>query len=386
MLPTPRSLLRGIAAACCALAAAVSVAGAQVSIGSKPVLIVYPFQVGPGLAATAGNDFAVKMGESVARTGGITVSPNPVGVAQQDFLTNAKVANADYYLTGYISPIGGTVTVIEQLVSVRTGTIVWSNSAQVLTQADMDAQADQLHTVLVAYASRGYFSLGLRGAATPEPTKTDRPRGFVSANTPDTGPAPTRPPAPLPIPRDIQASAPPGSPRGAVAIAGNTGFGDDPSTFGVTAAPPPKIYASALHPSRFAVLKFTGLNERLREDTANAMILALGKRGQTAALGDPDTTDFPLLRGADICASTGANYLVWGAITATGVTEQNNFGTLYTASIRAQAWDCKGAGFVRNTKSAEARSYHLQSAIDDAADAAVRDYLMHLPGASTARS
>jgi TolB-like protein len=354
MLAPFRSLWqRHVVGALAALAIGLIAAGPE-PFGPPEVLIVFPFQVGSSLKPAAGIDYATHMSATIAQVGGVTVAPNTsTDTVQADYPALAKAAGADYYLTGFISPDGGTVTVIQQLVSVRSGTIVWSNSAQVLTQSDAVEQANLIRNTIVQYASRGFAALAIQ-RSTPPPESKTHPR-----------PAGTPPPAQQ-IPRD------PALP--------NEAYG-----FSSQATAQPKVYASAAHPSRYVILRFTGklTPERVLDYTANSLIFALGRHGQTASLGDPDTSQFPLVRGAAICADTGASVLVWGSIATTSADASRGESLWTNATLTTYAWDCKDAKFVRPARAAAGAATRWETAIDHASDDAVTNYLLSVPATAT---
>jgi TolB-like protein len=349
-----RSLWQRLVVGALAALAIGLIAAGPVPFGPPSVLIVLPFQVGPGLKATAGSDFATHMSATIAQTSGVTVVPDTsTDVNQADYPAIAKAAGADFYLTGFISPNGGTVTVIQQLVSLRSGTIVWSNSAQVLTPEDAVEQANLIRDTIVQYQSRGFAALAFQHATPPPDAKTT------------SRPVATAPPA-------QRVAAEPNLPNEAY------GFSSAP-----TAAP--KIYASAAHPSRYVILRFTGKleSDRVLDYTANALIYSLGRHGQTASLADPDTSEFPLVRGATICADTGASVLVWGSI-ATTSTDASRGDDLWTdATLTTYAWDCKSAKFVRPKRAATGAAGSWETAIDHASDDAVTNYLLTVPSTAT---
>jgi hypothetical protein len=200
------------------------------------------------------------------------------------------------------------------------------------------------------YASRGYFALGLTKPSAPPTTKPGKSRGVQTSS--GGGGSHPAPPVPLPLP---------------------------PEAYGYTTGTPPPVYASAAHPSRYAVLAIAGKTpSQVRDYTANALIVALGKRGQTAALADPDASQHPLLRGKEICDQTGAAVLVWGNV-ATVSNDASQGEPLWTnAVLNIYAFDCAGSGFQGAKKPVVGAAGPWKTAIDHAADEAVSAYLLSI--------
>ena len=141
-----------------------------------PVLLVYSFTVNGDAQKESGARLAVLIGTQIAELGGVTVKPGPPGTQRTDFLTTARSANADYYLSGYVTPIGDEVTVVEQLVSVQTGIIAYSNTAQIKTYAEAAGQGDILRTALLRHQGRNiaaYEQFATPSPATPAPASTN---------------------------------------------------------------------------------------------------------------------------------------------------------------------------------------------------------------------
>ncbi|HWT06366.1 MAG TPA: hypothetical protein VN224_11460, partial [Xanthomonadales bacterium] len=84
----------------------------------KPVVVVFPFTAnGSTIDREASSRLATIIATQMADTKQINVIPPPPGTERKDYLTVARQHNADYYVTGFISPIGTGVSVVEQVVS-----------------------------------------------------------------------------------------------------------------------------------------------------------------------------------------------------------------------------------------------------------------------------
>ncbi|MBD5634848.1 MAG: hypothetical protein IAI49_10250, partial [Candidatus Eremiobacteraeota bacterium] len=130
-----------------------------------PIVVVYPFTVsGNTTDPRAGGNVALLLSTRLEQLGGVVVKPFTPGTSRADFLTAAKEQNADYYVTGFITPIGSEVSLITQVVSTYGGTVVWSSTVTIRTYSDALGQADGLRAAIVAHAERGLASLGSQPA------------------------------------------------------------------------------------------------------------------------------------------------------------------------------------------------------------------------------
>lgn len=143
------------------------------SAGQGPVVIVYPFDVQTGADPRIGTAIAQILGQEMAAAGGITVRPIPQGVKRTDFLENARAANADFYIGGYVTPVGDSAAVVEQVVSVESGVILFSQTAQVSTVADVASQSLLARSQILAFVGRGTEQVGTQTSNTPAPTSSN---------------------------------------------------------------------------------------------------------------------------------------------------------------------------------------------------------------------
>jgi hypothetical protein len=144
---------------------------------------------------------------------------------------------------------------------------------------------------------------------------------------------------------------------------------------------PPKVYASASKPARFVVLKIVGdARPVVRTYTVNSLIAALKQHGQTVAEGDPQTTEFPIVRGPDICKDTGAGYLVFGSVTGTQTqpTVDNNYQGWTDAYLTVGVYDCVAQKFEHPAKPLHGGGGIWNKAVDNVTSTAVTNYLLKI--------
>lgn len=117
---------------------------------SLPIVVVFPFGTSTDIAAANGEKAANLFVEQMNTAGGIDTIGAPITIKPTDYLTYAKSVNADYYVTGYMTPVGAGVSLVEQVVYVRSGTMQFGQTAQIQSFADASAQAIAIHDAIVA--------------------------------------------------------------------------------------------------------------------------------------------------------------------------------------------------------------------------------------------
>jgi hypothetical protein len=351
-------LVRSIAIVLVSLSLTVTVLAATPPSFGSSMLVIFPFRVVDGMDPGLGAEFGTKLGTAITNLGGVKVVVGDRATAPAAYLSTAKADGADYYLIGLVGqPRNETAPVIEQLVSVRSGVIVWSGNADIRADLDVQDQGTIIKTALLAHAGRAYVSI-LDPVSEPSgvPPSAAKKRNANGAGRGSDAQVAGRP---LPVPSDEPRPKPTAQPKG---------------------------YASVREPSRFVVLEIVGptVASEVREYAVSSLIAALERRGQTVAQANPTAAIFPALRGPNVCAQTGGAYLVFGSIEAqvTPASSANNFIGWATAELKAVAYDCQNQKFVPSAKPLRASGSLLTTAIDRAADAAVTNYLLKVVAAA----
>ena len=151
------------------------------AIEQQPVVMVYPFDVQTGSDPRLGYAIADILAHEMIAAGGITVPAVPLGVKRSDFLESARAAHADFYISGYVTPVGDAAAVVEQVVSVDSGVILFSQTAQVASVADVASQSLLARSQILAFVGRGTETVETQPSNTPAPTSTN------GANVPISG-------------------------------------------------------------------------------------------------------------------------------------------------------------------------------------------------------
>jgi len=215
---------------------------AEVSALPPPVVVVYPLTATGPVAPDAGSRLALLFAQQLSAGGGIIVKPAMPGIVRTDYLTGAQSAGADYYVTGYLTPLGDEISLLLQVVSTYSGSVVWSSTVQVQTFSDAAGQADLLRQAILTHAGR---SLAALEAPPPVPSASPPPptNGHNDANlsqifqhhakaTPR--PAPAKATA-SPSPRPAATAAPSAAPSGAIVTSVGGSASDADRTFAAAA-------------------------------------------------------------------------------------------------------------------------------------------------------
>ena len=134
---------------------------------------VYPFDVQTGADPRIGSAIAQILGQEMVAAGGINVPPVPQDVKRADFLDNARAAHADFYISGYVTPVGDSAAVVEQVVSVESGVILFSQTAQVSSVADVASQSLLARSQILTFLGRGTQTVETQSSSTPAPTSSN---------------------------------------------------------------------------------------------------------------------------------------------------------------------------------------------------------------------
>ena len=319
-----------------ALAFALPLMGAAESPFPSPVVVVYPITATGATAPGAGSQIALLLSARLAQLGGLTVKPYTPGTTRADFLTAGLAQGADYYVTGYLTPVGNDVSFVAQVVSTHSGSIVYSSTQLVHTYDEAAAQADSLHDAILHHAGRSLASLDApRAQPTVSPTPgpgngginisnvLGRRRGARAAPSPQPSASPNAPGS-VPL-ASVGRLAPQGTTALVLATAGN---GDDAD----------RTYA------------------------ASALSAALDRSGEhsgVVALGYADVS----ARASDICRTNpGVTTFYAGTL---GLDRAKRRGTSVTYGV--DAYDCKAARVGHQRVVLPAESGSVRATIDRAA-------------------
>src|SRR6202042_3511050 len=129
------------------------------SFGQPAVVMVSRSGVQDASGARIGMAIAQILAQEMLAAGGVNVPAVPQIVKRADFLENARAARADFYISGYVTPVAGGAEVGEQVVSVESGVILFSQTAQVTSVADVASQSLLACPEILAFGWRGTETL-----------------------------------------------------------------------------------------------------------------------------------------------------------------------------------------------------------------------------------
>lgn len=335
---------------------------------SKPNVIVFPFiSNGSSVNREASSRLATIIASSMANTGLVTVTPPPPGTDRKDYLTVARSNRSDYYVSGFISPLGNGVSIVEQVVSTATGIVVFSQSTQLNTYDEAAGQGDDLATFVSHHANRGFAAIGTPPpAVSPTPAASNGPQADVSKLFSRKKKAPAKP-TPTPTPKAVV-----NAPAPAAAVANVPAPTTPPRAVPnpaprPTATPTPRAVAAAPAPATaaapaetYAVVPVAGsADAALRELAATHLAeRAHAERVATAAAA---------------CSSGHAPHAV-----LTGVLTVTPEGTAGggNAKFELTASDCSGKSLWHQTHGGDATGPQgLQTATGRAVEGAIGAYL-----------
>jgi TolB-like protein len=307
-----------------ALTIALPLLGAAPAGYAPPVVVVYPLTSTGGTTRNeAGSDIAVLLATRLAQLGGITVAPPTPGTQRADYLTAALKEGADYYITGSIAPVGGEVSVIAQVVSTYSGTIVYSASTLARTYGEAVANADDIDHAILNHAGRSLAALD----APPPPAASPTPNANngVGVNILSVL---RRHKRVKPTPRPTTSSP-------AVAAAGSA-----PNSAAVAAAAGAAAAKPASAPGSRALVVMTGgtADDAARLRATDALVAALAKAGVHSALL-PVSADTVAVHAKDLCAANPGASTFYAGTLALGHDAKGSANVQYDVT----AYDCAGA-------------------------------------------
>ncbi len=328
------------------------VAGAQTSLFAKPFVIVYPFSANASsVDREASSRLATIIATGMANSGKVTVIAPPPGTERKDYLSVARANHADYYVTGFISPLGTGVSVVEQVVSTVSGIVIASQSAQLTTYDEAAGQGDDLANRVSQHANRGLVGIGTPPPqASPTPAPSTGPEAnltklFGRRKKATPTPKPTAKPSGEPIVSTVPAPPPTSAPRTVAAAV--------PAP---TSQPPP---AAAAPTGEYAILAVEGTADAALRELATQRLLTRSK-GERAATA------------AEACASHKLKAVLSGTL---ALRPDLQYGG-YSATLDLSAHDCAGKLIWRESHSNDAGgATAAQLATERAVDGAIGAYL-----------
>jgi TolB-like protein len=330
------------------------------SLLAKPSVIVYPFvPTGSSVDREAGSRLATILAQQMANTGKVKVIPPPPGTDRANYLKAALANDADYYVTGYITPLGDAVAIVEQVVSTSTGIVVFSQTAQLRTYSDAANQGSDLGVLIAGHANRNLAAIGTAPPqSTPTPAPSQGPQadlGKLLKGRKKAAPTPRATPiaaASAPAAALTNVTPPPGAVPSTTTVARTNPSTPTPVPAKTVAAAPASAPAAA-----WAVVPIEGSADAALREQATQRIMGRFSGERTASV-----------RAA---CDKAIHSVLTGTLT---VRPNTNGGT--SATLDLTATDCSGKRFFHQTRVSSADGATAQQvSVERAVDAVINDYL-----------
>lgn len=292
---------------------------------TNPIVLIYPFQTPSDLDARTGTGIAQVYQQVMAQAGGLTILPLPTNIKREDYTKYARTQHADYYVSGYVQPIGQSASIVANIVDVNSEIAVYSTTTQVESVPDVASQALNTRTVILNAAG------------------IERPQVSTQASTP----APT---------------ASQGASMNVNNVLGGIGglFKQKPKP-GKTVANAPSPTPTPAKPSRAVIVNHLGgTASSVDQDAAtNELFRALDAHYTTSVLKSPVAS----IAGAaeSICGSNRNNTIAGGTLNAVregGIRAHNTY------TFKLEIYTCFGAVLYTTTTTDTDRGKTVRDAVD----------------------
>ena len=333
------------------LALALPLLGASAGFAQPPIVVVYPLTTTVGIDAAVGANVAIVLAEKLAELGALTVKPAVARTERAHYLDAALADGADYYITGFLTPLGADTSLIAQVVSTHSGSVVYSTTANVRTVGDAASQADALHAAIVRHAGRGLAALDA-----PAPTPSSSVPPVATGGNVNITQA---------LRRRGKGSKAPSSTTASPSAAGTARtIPATAATARATGKPVTRVVARARPEAVALLFRASGtFDDRTRAYATDAVDRALTSGGYRISRIDAEPSD-RLAHARDLCATTGATSLLAPAVVL-GANDTAD----PTAQIDLAVYDCDGAALrtERAIASSTGRKRTSENALDRAA-------------------
>jgi TolB-like protein len=132
--------------------AAPTVTPGPVATGAGPAVLVYAFETPSDVDAKYGPAVAQIYTQVFTQSGGLKVLPVATNIKREDYEKYARVQHADYYISGFIQPIGEGAAIVAQIVDVSSDIVVVAQTTQIQSVPDVASQALNARAIILAHA------------------------------------------------------------------------------------------------------------------------------------------------------------------------------------------------------------------------------------------
>lgn len=177
------------------------------SQASVPTVVVYPFTTPADVDPRTGAAIAQIYAQVLQQSGGLKILDLPDQIKREDYTKYAHAKGADYYISGYLQPIGESAAIVWQIYDVTGDISVYSSTTEIANVQDVASQGLNARDIIMRAAGIDRPEIATEPHNTPTPTATNGASESLSSlfsvfhgkgkgGTPKPGSTPTPEPKP----------------------------------------------------------------------------------------------------------------------------------------------------------------------------------------------
>ncbi len=142
-----------------------------VTTTKAPVVVIFPFETPTDVDKSTGQAIAQIYAQVLVQSGGLTILQIPKDIKREDYGKYAHSRGADYYISGYVQPIGTGAAIVADVVDVNDDISVYSQTTQIQSVPEVASQALNARSVILSAAGIDQTAI-VTQKATPAPSST----------------------------------------------------------------------------------------------------------------------------------------------------------------------------------------------------------------------
>ncbi len=150
-----------------------------------PTVVVYPFETPTDVDVRTGAAIAQIYTQVMSQAGGLNVLPIPQKIKREDWAKYAHSQRADYYVSGFVQPIGSGAAIVARVVDANTEIAVYSATTQIQSVPDIASQALTARTVVLQAAGVDRPNVVTQNSPTPAPGSSGKGAEYNVTNVLD---------------------------------------------------------------------------------------------------------------------------------------------------------------------------------------------------------
>jgi TolB-like protein len=139
----------------------------------QPAVVVYPFTTPSDIDPKTGAAIAQVYEQVLTQSGGLKVLDTPSDIKREDFAKYAHAKGADYFISGYLQPIGNGAAIVAQIYDVNGDISVYSATTQIQSMQDVASQALTARDLILRAAGIDRPEINEGPANSPTPSATN---------------------------------------------------------------------------------------------------------------------------------------------------------------------------------------------------------------------